>query len=85
MENQSGSLNTPRSLKTCSLENPMDGNFISKVRVIVRVRPFLPHEITAKNGNPSSCISVVDQDCDPREEVTVRLKDPDSRCVVGTR
>ncbi|OAY43563.1 kinesin-like protein KIN-10B isoform X2 [Manihot esculenta] len=78
MENQSGSLNTPRSLKTCSLENPMDGNFISKVRVIVRVRPFLPHEITAKNGNPSSCISVVDQDCDPREEVTVRLKDPDS-------
>ncbi|XP_021687674.2 kinesin-like protein KIN-10B isoform X1 [Hevea brasiliensis] len=78
MEIQSGSLNTPRSHKTCTLDKPMDGNFISKVRVIVRVRPFLPHEIAAKNGNPSSCISVVGRDCDPREEVTVRLKDPDS-------
>ncbi|XP_037492430.1 kinesin-like protein KIN-10B [Jatropha curcas] len=78
MEIQSGSLTTPRSLKTCPLEKPMDANFISKVRVIARVRPFLPQEITAKNSNPSSCISVIHRDCESRDEVTVRLKDPDT-------
>ncbi|KDP35632.1 hypothetical protein JCGZ_09070 [Jatropha curcas] len=56
----------------------MDANFISKVRVIARVRPFLPQEITAKNSNPSSCISVIHRDCESRDEVTVRLKDPDT-------
>ncbi|CAJ1799007.1 unnamed protein product [Sphenostylis stenocarpa] len=50
---------------------------VSKVRVIVRVRPFLEHETSAKNGEPVSCISVLDQDFEfPREEVAVYLKDP---------
>ena len=54
--------------------------FISKVRVIVRVRPFLPHEIAAaKNGNPISCVSVLDQDCESGEEVVVHLNDQETR------
>ena len=52
---------------------------ISKVRVIVRVRPFLPHEIAAaKNGNPISCVSVLDQDCESGEEVVVHLNDQET-------
>ncbi|XP_045792897.1 kinesin-like protein KIN-10B isoform X1 [Trifolium pratense] len=50
---------------------------VSKVRVIVRVRPFLPHEITPRNGgDPVSCISLLDQDFQSRDEVAVYLKDP---------
>ncbi|KAJ6407884.1 hypothetical protein OIU84_011234 [Salix udensis] len=56
----------------------MDASCTSKVRVIVRVRPFLSHEIPAKNGNPSSCISVLDRDSDSRDEVTVHLQDPET-------
>ncbi|XP_015582785.1 kinesin-like protein KIN-10B isoform X2 [Ricinus communis] len=75
MEVETSSLNTPRSIKTC-----MDTSFISKVRVIVRVRPFLPQEIASKNGTLTSCcISVIDrEDCESEEEVTVRLQDPDT-------
>ena len=52
---------------------------ISKVRVIVRVRPFLPHEIAAaKNGNPTSCTSILDQDCESGEEVVVHLNDQET-------
>ncbi|KAL1359644.1 kinesin-like protein KIN-10B [Arachis hypogaea] len=49
----------------------------SKVRVIVRVRPFLPQEISSKNGDPVPCVSVLDQDFESAEdEVAVYLKDP---------
>ncbi|XP_065854225.1 kinesin-like protein KIN-10B [Euphorbia lathyris] len=75
MEMKTSSLTTPRSVKSRAAEN---GNFISKVRVIVRVRPFLPREIAAKNGTSTSCISVVDRDSESKEEVTVHLKDPDT-------
>ncbi|KAG6769471.1 hypothetical protein POTOM_025109 [Populus tomentosa] len=74
MEVQSCSVKTPKSLQT----KPMDPSCTSKVRVIVRVRPFLSHEIPAKNGNPTSCISVLDPDPDSRDEVTVHLQDPDT-------
>ncbi|TXG58612.1 hypothetical protein EZV62_016441 [Acer yangbiense] len=50
----------------------------SRVRVVVRVRPFLPQEIAAKNGNPKPCISVLDNDLESCEEVAVHLKDPDT-------
>lgn len=49
----------------------------SKVRVVLRVRPFLSREIAATNGTLSSCISVPDSE--PNEEVTVHLKDADTR------
>ncbi|CAI8612647.1 unnamed protein product [Vicia faba] len=48
----------------------------SKIRVIVRVRPFLPHEFTPNNGNRVSCISLLDQDSQSQDEVAVYLKDP---------
>lgn len=50
----------------------------SKVRVIVRVRPFLPDEISQKNGNPISCISALDSELESRAEVRVLLKDQET-------
>ena len=51
-------------------------SMISKVKVIVRVRPFLAHEI--KHRFPLlSCASFYDSNQD--QEVTVHLKDPDTR------
>lgn len=55
----------------------MNPNLISKVRVIVRVRPFLPHEISDSDRTP--CVSVLDQDSESGEEVAVYLKDKDTR------
>ncbi|GLT92541.1 hypothetical protein SLE2022_103740 [Rubroshorea leprosula] len=70
METQNPKLQTPAK-QTIS-------NSVSKVRVIVRVRPFLAQEIVVKNGCPKSCISVLDQDTETRDEVAVHLKDPDT-------
>ncbi|BFG36185.1 hypothetical protein CerSpe_224590 [Prunus speciosa] len=54
-------------------------NSSSKVRVIVRVRPFLPHEIAANNGDQTPCVSVIEQECESStEEVVVYLKDKES-------
>lgn len=70
------SLITPKKANTMHLQSTS----ISKVRVIVRARPFLPHEIaSAKNGNPISCASVLDQDCESGEEVVVHLNDQETR------
>lgn len=56
---------------------------ISKVRVVARVRPFLAQEVSAKSSRvPVSCISVVDQGRIGQEEVTVHLKDPETRYLV---
>ncbi|KAF7143137.1 hypothetical protein RHSIM_Rhsim05G0192700 [Rhododendron simsii] len=51
---------------------------ISKVRVIIRVRPFLPHETASRNGNSTPCVSVLDSELDSTQEVTVHLKDPET-------
>ncbi|KAH6826426.1 hypothetical protein C2S53_013520 [Perilla frutescens var. hirtella] len=48
---------------------------IAKVRVIVRLRPFLSHEISSRNGNPISCVSLQESDTSSSDEVTVLLKD----------
>ncbi|KAH0931010.1 hypothetical protein HID58_008127 [Brassica napus] len=61
--------------KTTPLKpNVSDSPSISKVRVVVRVRPFLPPEIP----DVRSCVSVVDGDGGDSSEVAVYLKDPDS-------
>lgn len=58
----------------------MNTNSTSKVRVIVRVRPFLPHEIAAQNGDQTPCASVLEQESQSStEEVVVHLKDKESR------
>ncbi|KAL5549960.1 hypothetical protein UlMin_000136 [Ulmus minor] len=51
---------------------------ISKVRVIVRVRPFLQHEISTENEEPRPCVSVLDQECENGEDVAVYLKDKET-------
>ncbi|KAF5179245.1 Kinesin-like protein kin-10b [Thalictrum thalictroides] len=50
-------------------------NLISKVRVVVRVRPFLPTEISETSGNPSSCVSLLNLENGSADEVAVHLKD----------
>lgn len=59
--------------KTPINNNPIS---VSKVRVIVRVRPFLPHETTRNGDDPVSCISLLDQDFQSQNDVAVYLKDP---------
>ncbi|MED6185574.1 hypothetical protein PIB30_058425 [Stylosanthes scabra] len=63
----------------CTPKKPSSTNpvSVSKVRVIVRVRPFLPHEISSRNANPVPCVSVLDQHFESaQDEVAVYLKDP---------
>ncbi|KAI4354488.1 hypothetical protein L6164_003343 [Bauhinia variegata] len=72
------SLNTTETLKSCTPSKPSNPSSISKVRVVVRVRPFLPQEISARNGNPVPCISILDQDLESPEEVAVYLKDTET-------
>ncbi|KAJ4704680.1 Kinesin-like protein [Melia azedarach] len=69
METLNSSMNTPS--KPAIIPNSS-----SKVRVVVRIRPFLPQEIAAKNGHPKSCISVIDKNLESCNEVAVHLKDP---------
>ena len=52
---------------------------ISKVRVIIRVRPFLQHEISTENEETKPCVSVLDQECENGEDVAVYLKDKETR------
>ncbi|KAL2481545.1 ATP binding microtubule motor family protein [Abeliophyllum distichum] len=52
---------------------------ISKVRVIIRVRPFLPQELSSENANPVSCVSLLSPESESYgDEVTVHLKDPET-------
>ncbi|MCD7472698.1 hypothetical protein HAX54_014026 [Datura stramonium] len=70
-------------LKTCQTDNfstpgkvqQLESALITKVRVIVRVRPFLPQEINSIDGKPISCVSVLNSECEPSEDVTVHIKD----------
>ncbi|OMO97193.1 hypothetical protein COLO4_14798 [Corchorus olitorius] len=63
--------------QSLKLSTPSKQAIVSKVRVVVRVRPFLPQEIASRNGNSKSCISLLDhQDRDSSDEVSVHLKDP---------
>ncbi|XVF08091.1 hypothetical protein REPUB_Repub06bG0196200 [Reevesia pubescens] len=65
-----------QSIKLCT---PSKQALVSKVRVVVRVRPFLPQEIAARNDNSKSSISLIDhQDIHSSDEVSVHLKDPNT-------
>ncbi|KAG7553842.1 P-loop containing nucleoside triphosphate hydrolase [Arabidopsis suecica] len=61
--------------KTPAKSKLLDSSLISKVRVVLRVRPFLPREISDE-GRP--CVSVINSDDGEASEVTVHLKDPES-------
>ncbi|XP_073052583.1 kinesin-like protein KIN-10B [Primulina eburnea] len=75
IETQTRSFSSPvtyssRHLNSCS---------ISKVRVVARVRPFLPREISSKNENPISCVSLLNPESQTSgDDVTVLLKDQES-------
>ncbi|KAF3568199.1 hypothetical protein DY000_02019955, partial [Brassica cretica] len=56
--------------KTPLKTNILNSSCVSKVRVVVRVRPFLPREIS----EVQPCVSVIDGQHD--SEVAVHLKDP---------
>ncbi|EOY07527.1 hypothetical protein SCA6_001493 [Theobroma cacao] len=63
-----------QGVKLCT---PSKQAIVSKVRVVVRVRPFLPQEIAARNGNSKSCVFLLDNQ-DSSDEVAVHLKDPNT-------
>lgn len=54
---------------------PTKNGAVSMVRVVVRVRPFLAHEISSKNGNP---VPFVSAQFDSPDEVSVHLKDQET-------
>ena len=60
---------------TTPAKSAMATNSTSKVRVIVRVRPFLMRE----NREQKPCVSVLDQEMDSAEEVAVYLQDNETR------
>ncbi|KAM3340890.1 kinesin-like protein KIN-10C [Capsicum galapagoense] len=70
-------------LKTCQTENystpgkvqQLESSVVAKVRVIVRVRPFLPRESNSIDGKTISCVSVLNSECQSSDDVTVHLKD----------
>ncbi|CAA6661746.1 unnamed protein product [Spirodela intermedia] len=64
---------TPRSLPT---SKQIRSNSTSHVRVVVRVRPFLPSELESKDKGPVPCISVLNADSDPGRE----KKSPRNEC-----
>ncbi|XP_010452076.1 PREDICTED: kinesin-like protein KIN-10B isoform X2 [Camelina sativa] len=67
------------SKKTPAKAKVLDSSSNSKVRVVLRVRPFLPREISDESGDRVlSCVSVTDGDDDDSSHVTVHLKDPDT-------
>ncbi|GAB4833797.1 hypothetical protein Ancab_032046 [Ancistrocladus abbreviatus] len=71
-------LETARKLKPSTPLKPSQSYVIAKVRVVLRVRPFLVREIASKNGEPVSCVSLLDSECDSNEEVVVHLKDQET-------
>ncbi|KAL6574720.1 hypothetical protein OROMI_012005 [Orobanche minor] len=50
---------------------------ISKVRVVLKLRPFLPQEISSRKGNPNSCVSIQESERSV-DEITVLLKDEET-------
>ncbi|GMP50790.1 hypothetical protein CsSME_00017269 [Camellia sinensis var. sinensis] len=74
------SLDKPKTstMSTPAKPSQSNSNSISKVRVVVRIRPFLPHEIAARNGNSTPCVSVLDSELESDHEVTVHLKDQET-------
>ncbi|KAL0338312.1 UNVERIFIED_CONTAM: Kinesin-like protein KIN-10B [Sesamum angustifolium] len=76
VENSSFAAVQAESLSTPA-KNHHHPSSISKVRVVLRIRPFLPQEISSINGSPISCVSL--QESEPSsDEVTVLLKDQDT-------
>ncbi|KAL5991942.1 hypothetical protein ACLOJK_012854 [Asimina triloba] len=73
---------TPKAPKTPkkapSSVHPNQTNSESKVRVVLRIRPFLDSEIAALAGNRTPCVSVLDGECGSSQEVTVHIKDQES-------
>ncbi|KAL8129749.1 hypothetical protein V2J09_018904 [Rumex salicifolius] len=69
---------TPHKAKPTTTPSKLQKlNRPSKVRVIVRVRPFLAREIASKNGGfPVPCVSVINSE---ENEVSVHLKDQETR------
>ncbi|XP_019097872.1 PREDICTED: kinesin-like protein KIN-10B [Camelina sativa] len=69
------------SKKTPAKAKILDLSSNSKVRVVLRVRPFLPLEISDESGDGGgrSCVSVTKgDDDDDSSHVTVHLNDPDT-------
>ena len=70
---------TPKSATFQALSKLHLSKLASKVRVLLRIRPLLASEIAAKDKIPIPCISVLNPDRDSSQEVTVHIKDQETR------
>ncbi|XP_048319634.2 kinesin-like protein KIN-10B [Ziziphus jujuba] len=73
-----GPWTTTQTTKSTTPAAKVNPTSISKVRVIVRVRPFLPHEIAVKNDDQTPCVSLLEEECQSGDEVVVYLKDKET-------
>ncbi|KAG1337703.1 kinesin-like protein KIN-10C [Cocos nucifera] len=65
----------PAANSQSSMGHISSNTFSSRVRVVLRVRPFLPSEIKAKEKSPIPCITLLDQENRIGQEVTIHIKD----------
>ncbi|XP_058109683.1 kinesin-like protein KIN-10C isoform X2 [Magnolia sinica] len=69
----------PKTPKTATFSSPSNlSNAAAKVRVVVRIRPFLASEIAAIGGNPTPCVSILNPERGSHEEVAVHIKDQET-------
>ncbi|KAL9255561.1 Kinesin-like protein [Drosera capensis] len=74
-------LKRTQSLKSSTPSKNSNPGLVSRVRVVVRVRPFLAGQIVSeKGGQPVvSCVSVLDSEGKAENEVVVCMRAQDSR------
>ncbi|XP_077239056.1 ATP binding microtubule motor family protein [Tasmannia lanceolata] len=70
--------NTPKSTKFPNSSKHIHYISETKVRVVVRVRPFLASERDSNEENPIPCVTILDLDRGSGEEVAIHLKDQES-------
>ncbi|KAL9264282.1 Kinesin-like protein, partial [Drosera capensis] len=73
-------LKRTQSMKTSTPSKTSHLGSVSRVRVVVRVRSFPARQIASeKGGQPVSCVSVLDSEAKPGNEVVVCMRDQESR------
>ncbi|GAB2263940.1 hypothetical protein Droror1_Dr00026074 [Drosera rotundifolia] len=73
-------LKRTQSMKTSTPSKNSHLGSVSRVRVVVRVRPFLARQIASeKGGQPVSCVSVLDSEAKAGNEVVVCMRDQETR------
>ncbi|KAG9454718.1 hypothetical protein H6P81_007622 [Aristolochia fimbriata] len=71
-------LKTPKSANCAASSRHPRSDSATRVRVVVRIRPFLASEIVSTEEEPTPCISLIDTEAGSVDEVAVRIKDQET-------